>query len=337
MVEIPKVEDVKKHEGPPAVIMSSSQVKPEDVIIEKDEEVGAESPKAVAPRKPKDDILEQMRKDMESAQLATKEANARTAAAERERDAAKAHVETTKTELAKSGNEKVAAQEAAIQSKVDAAKAEVENAERALEEAIDTGKPAKEQIRLQKMLAESVYKLKGAEGAKTHFDNWKEKEKSKPAAVVQEKTAGQKWIDDHPRFNTDREYKRVAINAHSEALVDGITEGSDEYFRRINEAVKGLDGKISDIPSPTPKPVSSGTSTAAPVSQDSTGAGASGGRAAEEHRTGQRKFKLDTNMQQMAKQIYGKGTKFNLSDDEAYRKYAAKRLEINDKRANGEI
>lgn len=342
MVTVPKPEDIKKPDEPVnnSVIMESSQVKPEDVVVEHEA-----SSDVVAPRKQKDDPLAEIRAQQASTEKALNDEKERRIAAEHERDIARTQVDTTKASLAKSENEKVATQEAAILSRVETAQAEVENAERALEEAIDTGKPAKEQISLQKRLAEAVYKMKGAEGAKAHFDNWKENQKNKPVTKAADDgmtPAARSWVDAHPRFNTDKKYKRVAVAAHEDAIEDGVSADSKEYFRRINLALSEAgfeeDGSAT-ASSPTPTPPqksSSGTSTAAPVSQNSTAAGASGGNAAEEQRQGRRVFKLDGEMRQMALKTYGKGTSFNLPDDEAFRRYAARQIEIRDKRKNGE-
>jgi len=338
MVEVPK--DVPKDLVNTGVIMSTPQVKTEDVVIEHAGEPEGTPIGEAAVRKPKNDPLEQMRKDMEAAQKSAKEANEREASTKRELESTRGQIDTTRANLAKSESEKVVAQEAAVVNRVEAAKTAVENAERALEEAIDTGKPAKEQINLQKRLAEAVYQQKGAEGAKAHFDNWKEREKNKPAPKAQDDgltEKSKKWIGEHPKYNTDKHYRRAAIAAHEDAVDDGVGVDSDEYFRRINEAVgKFDDGDNDNDAAPVVKKKPSGTSTAAPASHDSTTAGARGGQAAEEQRTGRRIFKLDGAMREMALKTYGKNSTFKLSDDEAYKKYAARQLEIRDKRANGE-
>lgn len=344
MVTIPKEEPKTAAADEPknnTVIMSTPQVKTEDIIIEHDDATPAVNAAPVAVRKQKDDPLETMRKQMEQSEQAVKDERERRISAEHERDAARNQVNTTKTELVKSENEKLVNQELAINSHFNDTKTAVENAERALEEAIDTGKTAKEQITLQKNLAEAVYKMKGAETAKVRFDNWKEQQKNKPAlkAVQQDDSitpAARKWIDEHPRFNTDKKYKRVAVAAHEDAIDDGVAADSTEYFRRINTALveSGLEGDTAVIHTPVKQ--TSGTSTAAPVSQNSTGAGANGGNAAEEQRTGRRTFKLDGNMREQALKIYGKNSSFKLSDDEAYKRYAARQIEIRDMRKNGE-
>jgi hypothetical protein len=44
----------------------------------------------------------------------------------------------------------------------------------------------------------------------------------------------QKWMDEHPRFHSDRVYKGVAEGAHFEAIERGMQEGSKSYFDHIN-------------------------------------------------------------------------------------------------------
>lgn len=337
MVEIVKPGTVKEPEKD-AVIVETSTVKPEDVVVEHDD-----AKPGTTARTQQTDPLSEIRAQMETAQAEAKTERERRETAERERDTARSQVDTTKAHLVKSESEKVVNQEAAIVSHLEAMKSEVENAERALEEAIDTGKTAKEQIALQRKHAESIYKLKGAETTKIRFDNWKEQQKNKPAPTQTQtpprSQAAQKWIDDHPRFNSDLRYQRMALRAHEDAVDAGVEQDSSEYFRRINAALaeSGLesDGNAAAVSVP-PVRRNSGTSTAAPVSQNSTAAGAQGGSAAEGERTGRRVFKLDGGMREMALKIYGKGTSFNLSEDEAYKRYASKQIEIRDKRAKGE-
>ena len=342
MVEVPKeiAKEAPKLAENNTVIMSSPQVKPEDVEIELAGEPEGTPIGETAVRKPKNDAIAEIRKNQESAERALADEKERRISAERERDTAREQVNTTKANLAKSEIEKVATQEAAITSRLETARAQVENAERALEEAIDTGKPAKEQISLQKKLAQAVYAAEGADAAKRHFDGWKEREKNKPALKAADDgitPAARKWIDEHPKFNTDKQYKRVAVAAHEDAIEDGVAADSNEYFRRINAAIAeaGLENSSNDN-SPAPvKKQGSGTSTAAPVNHDSTGAGARGGQAAEEQRTGRRTFKLDGNMREQAIKTYGKNSSFKLSEEEAYKRYAARQLEIKDIRNNG--
>lgn len=347
MAETPKTEE-KKVEPAPAVIMSSPSVKPEDVIIEHEGDPEGKAVDTPAPRKQKEDPLAALRTQMETAERAIKEANERTSAAERERDSARTQVDTVRSNLVKSENEKVIAQELAIQNRVDSAKAELVNAKNAWIEAVDTGKPATIQADLQEKIADATYKLRGAEGAKSHFENWKEKEKNKPAPVATETSSdpyanwsgpAKSWLAAHPRFKSDVRYKRIAMGAAMSAEAEGVKADSDAYFKAINDALKeeGLDDEsvVTTSPSPSSR-TSSATSTAAPASHDSAGAGASGGTAAHEKRTGSRTFKLDGNMREQAIKTYGKNSTFKLSDDEAYKRYAARQLEIKDKRANGE-
>lgn len=50
-------------------------------------------------------------------------------------------------------------------------------------------------------------------------------------------TEAQRWLDEHPRFNTDRKYRGVAIDAHNEALRSGNKEGSPEYVDFIDNVM----------------------------------------------------------------------------------------------------
>ncbi len=338
MVDIPKVEVPNKAEEPKNNTVIMSSVKPEDVEIEHEGESEGKAVDTTVARKPKDDPLAELRANQESAEKALREEKERRITAERERDASKAQIETVKTNLVKSESEKVAAQEAAILNRVESAKAELVNAKNAWIEAVDTGKSAAIQADLQEKIADATYKLNGAMGAKNHFDNWKESQKNKPVPKTADDNispAAKAWIDSHPRFKTDTKYRRAAERAHEDALDDGVMADSDEYFKRINAAIAPFEGTETGTPAPA-KRQSSGTSMGAPPSNDSASSGANGSNAAIEKREGRRTFKLDAEMRQMALKTYGKNSSFKLSDDEAYKKYAARQLEIRDKRANGE-
>lgn len=45
------------------------------------------------------------------------------------------------------------------------------------------------------------------------------------------------WVRSHPRFNTDRAYRGVAIDAHNEAQQLGLAVDSPEYFDHIERAL----------------------------------------------------------------------------------------------------
>lgn len=326
-------------------------VDPNDVVIEDDDNGAHPSAVAPAPRRQKDDPLADMRKRMEEAEAATAREREERERVTRERDDAVRRVDETRATLGKAENDKIASQESAIVSRLDAARAELENAERALEEAIDTGKPAKEQIVLQRKQQQAVYKLEGVERAKGQFDTWKEGQKNKKpevaAAPVSRRYADQlsapakQWTASHPQFDPDSpqynaRYHRVAIGAAMETDRLGIPPDSKAYFDHI-EKVLGEEG-LGAGTAASPAPARSATSTAAPASQNSAAAGASGGSAAQAERTGRRAVKLDPAMKDMALKIYGKNTKFNIADpNECYRRYAARQLEIREKQAAGEM
>lgn len=50
--------------------------------------------------------------------------------------------------------------------------------------------------------------------------------------------AAQQWLDEHPRFNTDRKYRGAAAEAHSEAIRAGNPEGSQEYVDYIDNIMR---------------------------------------------------------------------------------------------------
>lgn len=58
--------------------------------------------------------------------------------------------------------------------------------------------------------------------------------------------AAQSWIDAHPRFNSDGEYKKIALAAHGQAILDGAPADSQAYFRYLNAAVADLERREAD-------------------------------------------------------------------------------------------
>ncbi len=334
MVDMPKPEELKtittsaENQGP-------STLAAKDIVVEH----SAEGDKASVALDP----LSEMRSRMEANEVEIRREREARMAAERERDTAVSRANTATTARATSEAEKIVAQEAAIKNRVDAAKAEVENAERALEEAIDTGKNAKEQIKLQTDLAQAVYRQAGAESAKEHFDRWKANQARRPTAQANTGDGvtprAQEWINKHKeQWEGNRRFRRTAEGAHMEYERTGKPMDTPEYFKYIEEALSeegllGGEGQSAAAPAARAR---SNASTAAPATHSAAAAGADGGAAASSERSGRRVVKLSPEMRDMAHRTYGKNTKFNLSNDDAERKYAQRQLEIQEKRKNGE-
>ena len=331
MVSVPtKVED------PNLAKSAGESSKNNDIIVEHE---GVEQKEV----RTQSDPLSDIHKRLEESERLRKDAESKLISTERERDLERSNSEKTRTALANSEVEKVSAQEASINNRLDAARAAALNARNAWIDAVDSGKSTAEQADLMEAHTAAVYALKGVEGAKAHFDNWKEKQKTAPkqqpvtnSGAVSE--AGQKWIDSHPRFNTDRRYRRIAEGAHLEYERTGKSLDTPEYFKFIEEALheEGLDADGDNSGQKDTQRKASSSSTAAPASFSSAASGGRGSAAAQEERSGKRVFKLDSTMREIAHRTYGKTSSFGLSNEEAERKYAARQLEIQEKRKNGE-
>lgn len=55
----------------------------------------------------------------------------------------------------------------------------------------------------------------------------------------------QQWLADHPRFNSDQQYKQSALDLHNLLAGQGVTEtgNPDEYYRRINHGLSMVYGQ----------------------------------------------------------------------------------------------
>lgn len=174
----------------------------------------------------------------------TEEANARAAAAER--TAAQA-----RDQVARERAGRVAERQGAVESAVEAAKADKASAQAAIKAARDAGDLDAEMAANDK-LASANFRLLGSQdeldrlkaiaegggGQQQRGDGGGGDNTVSPAA--------QAWINTHPKFKTDPTYRRAALAAHGQALLDGAIADSPAYFRYLDEAVAKLEGGNRD-------------------------------------------------------------------------------------------
>lgn len=134
----------------------------------------------------------------------------------------------------------VSQRETAYVMAIDKTQGDLDTAKRALKEAL-AGSDSDAVVDAQEAIADAKYHLNRVTDEKRIFDNWKEQEASRVAQPAPQQgrysAAAQKWIDDHPLFNSDAGYNKKALMAEAEARADGITPDSVAYFRHINAAV----------------------------------------------------------------------------------------------------
>lgn len=219
------------------------------------------------------------RSEAELAATRTRESEARTQAARARDEAARANMGRASDRAA------------AVASAIEAAKADITSAKIAKRTAREAGDIDAE-MAADEMLSSALYRQNQATGEL----NWINQQARQPAPTgdqgnraEQDKPtpAAQAWMDSHPRFNTDRNYRATALGAHTEALRAGKTLGSQEYVDYIDQMVEEVYGPDHGTSSEPPlarrqQPMqptqrNNATSAAGPSNRGSGGSTAGGG------------------------------------------------------------
>lgn len=134
-------------------------------------------------------------------------------------------------------------QHQAVGAQVQAADAGITTAKADHQRALAQLKAAKEAGDIDAEVAAQDF-LTDARQRFTHFTNEKNRLGSapKPAAQPQRNGSGftpaaQAWIDRHPRYNSDRDYRAYCIGMDAEAISAGHALDSPEYFSFIDNAL----------------------------------------------------------------------------------------------------
>jgi hypothetical protein len=117
---------------------------------------------------------------------------------------------------------------------LEGAKAEQNAAKMAIRSAREMGDVDAE-LAAQEAFSGASYRIAQATGELEYL-------KAQPRPSQQRQAGGrtpeaQRWLDEHPRFNTDRKYRGVAIDAHNEAIREGNPEGSPQYVDYIDRVM----------------------------------------------------------------------------------------------------
>lgn len=146
-------------------------------------------------------------------------------------------------------SQRFSAQESAIENAIVAATAEIDGLEKQQTALMEEGKFA-EVSKMNRLIADAQFKLRDAERCKKQLETYKsaaaveaEKAKNDPLAGVPERS--KKWIKEHPDFLNDPKYQARVMAAHNLCEADGVETESDEYFRRLDEAVAPKAQKIT--------------------------------------------------------------------------------------------
>ena len=111
---------------------------------------------------------------------------------------------------------------------------EIEKLEKEAVEAFNNGENARG-VKLNRQIAGLETDLK----EQTRYKAWVEAQKTKAENLddVEETTItkkSQEWINAHPEFETDTEYREKMLDKHYSLIRRGVKGDSDEYFRQLN-------------------------------------------------------------------------------------------------------
>lgn len=219
--------------------------KPDPVVNDKPDE----------PDSGDDEIVKTLRIQLEEAQkTAQLEKTARESAEAARQEAEKAKA-TANNDAATAFQKQVEAQRTSIANAIAAALAEQTSAEQEYERAEEIG-DVKAKIAAQKKLAKATYLSEQWDNEKVKFDAWEEdynkneeaRKNTPQPAKASEKT--QAWIDAHPRFNTDEDYRDSAHHFHRIAIKKGLIPDTKGYFDYIEA---GLDRMYAEPKKETKK------------------------------------------------------------------------------------
>lgn len=130
-----------------------------------------------------------------------------------------------------------------VASAIDAAKAELTSARTAKRLAREAGDIDAE-IQADDLAGAAQYRLQAATAEAEYL---KANPPPKPGPVRSDGGAGmsaaaQRWVDDHPAFNSDPDYQDAALLQHRKALRAGHKDGSPEYIDFIEDAMTEMYG-----------------------------------------------------------------------------------------------
>jgi hypothetical protein len=128
-------------------------------------------------------------------------------------------------------------QQAVVAQALEAANAEMSAAEAALQSAIEAG-DARAQVAASKAIGTATFRMSQASAELARI---KDVATRQPVAARpptnQPSARAQQWLNDHPRYNTDKAYKAYAHLADSEARQMGYSGDSQEYIDYIENAM----------------------------------------------------------------------------------------------------
>lgn len=175
--------------------------------------------------------LVSIKERMDVAEKARKEADERATQAREE-------LERANQRLTQEKGSRFAAQESAIANALVAAESEGEQAEQQYAAAAQN-QDWNAAGKAQRVMAAAEAKKLQLESSRQTVEQWKKQasEERDPLEQQYPDPRVRAWIKDHPQFLNDPVYRAEAIAAHTRAVRDGISIGSNEYFKAIEDRV----------------------------------------------------------------------------------------------------
>lgn len=213
-----------------------------------------------------------------------KKAQDRAAAEAIRADEAEKRAGAEATKVKSAYEQQIVARDNEIDSKIATAKTSLESIKQQLKQARATNDTDAE-VELQDAMTDARYALNAADWEKKNFTTWKENQKK----IAEQQPARQdndaspytakerRWIADHPEFNSNKRFARIAKAAAGQARdEENLPQDSAAYFEFIENALKE-EGFLADDDDPTsgagdnaPRKVSTSTGAAPQKSGSST-------------------------------------------------------------------
>jgi hypothetical protein len=167
-----------------------------------------------------------------AAKVALERSEARATAATRVAIEAREREQRALTDAARANAGRQIDRAAAVAGAAGAAKSEADRAEAAYIAATENGDAPAQAKALREMTAAET-RLTNATAELEAMKAWGKQEPRQEPSPGSPGPEAQRWINEHPKFHSDQEYRSIAIGAHEEALRDGINAESPAYFRHI--------------------------------------------------------------------------------------------------------
>lgn len=203
---------------------------------------------AKEPQQIADEDLDVLRKQAKDSDAALAAERARREAAEKEAGEARAKAEE---EI----NNRVAADEAAVTNAIAAQEATISGLEQELQEAGEKG-DFKAMAAINRKIASAQYSIEGYAASKRQIESWKrqqlaaaEERRKNPQRDNRQPTREEvlsrytprtrSWLEKHTDILDDQVKTNRATAAHFNAIAEGLTADTDEYFEYLEKSVYG--------------------------------------------------------------------------------------------------